>query len=67
MTTNTTLQLDFGITAEELVQINESKNVELLNTKYGGVEGIAKLLHTDLKEGISATEVESGMEQRIEQ
>ena len=59
-------QLKFGITLEELIQINELKNVDLLNSKYGGVQGIAKLLHTDLKTGISTEEVKSGMKERIE-
>jgi hypothetical protein len=56
----------FGITAEDLVKLNESKNVDTLNSKYDGVEGIAKLLKTDLRKGLSKEEADSGFVERRE-
>lgn len=56
----------FEITAEDLVKLNESKSVEILNSKYGGVEGIGKLLKTDLRNGLSKEEANSGFVERKE-
>ncbi|GMH44859.1 hypothetical protein BSKO_12811 [Bryopsis sp. KO-2023] len=48
----------YGITVDELVTLNEEKDVKHLQEK-GGVEGVAKAVHSDLKHGLEESEVES--------
>ncbi|KAL9656250.1 hypothetical protein ABK040_007865 [Willaertia magna] len=59
------LQEDFGsysISLKQLDELNESRDVNQLR-EYGGIEGIAKALHTNLRTGISQSEEESRQSQ----
>lgn len=45
----------FAFTTEQLSALYDPKNIELL-AAYGGLEGIARGLHTDIKSGLSSDE-----------
>eukprot|EP00297_Palpitomonas_bilix_P001737 CAMPEP_0113902812 /NCGR_PEP_ID=MMETSP0780_2-20120614/22080_1 /TAXON_ID=652834 /ORGANISM="Palpitomonas bilix" /LENGTH=1043 /DNA_ID=CAMNT_0000895703 /DNA_START=155 /DNA_END=3283 /DNA_ORIENTATION=+ /assembly_acc=CAM_ASM_000599 len=50
----------FVLQKEELYDLNNSKSVEILKDKYGGLEGLAEKLKTSLVDGPPSSETQDG-------
>jgi Ca2+-transporting ATPase len=49
--------MSFSITAEELAELTEKSDVQQLE-EFGGIEGLAEKLQTDLRNGIDENDIE---------